>query len=84
MRHRIVNEGVRIDGRGVADLRPVSAEVGVLPTAHGSGLFQRGETQVLNVCTLAMPRMNQLLDTLTPGDAEALPPPLQHAAVGQR
>ena len=66
MRHRIVNEGVRIDGRGVADLRPVSAEVGVLPTAHGSGLFQRGETQVLNVCTLAMPRMNQLLDTLTP------------------
>ena len=66
VRHRIVNEGVRIDGRGVADLRPVSAEVGVLPTAHGSGLFQRGETQVLNVCTLAMPRMNQLLDTLTP------------------
>ena len=60
------SEGVRIDGRGVTDLRPVSAEVGVLPTAHGSGLFQRGETQVLNVCTLAMPRMNQLLDTLTP------------------
>ena len=56
----------------------------MLPTAHGSGLFQRGETQVLNVCTLAMPRMNQLIDTLTPGDAEALPPPLQHAAVGQR
>ena len=66
VRKRIVDDGVRIDGRGVADLRPVSAEVGVLPTAHGSGLFQRGETQVLNVCTLAMPRMNQLLDTLTP------------------
>ena len=66
VRKRIVDEGVRIDGRGVADLRPVSAEVGVLPTAHGSGLFQRGETQVMNVCTLAMPRMNQLLDTLTP------------------
>jgi polyribonucleotide nucleotidyltransferase len=66
VRKRIVEEGVRIDGRGVADLRPVSAEVGVVPTAHGSGLFQRGETQVLNVCTLAMPRMNQLLDTLTP------------------
>ena len=66
VRKRIVDEGVRIDGRGIADLRPVSAEVGVLPTAHGSGLFQRGETQVLNVCTLAMPRMNQLLDTLTP------------------
>jgi polyribonucleotide nucleotidyltransferase len=66
VRSRIVNEGARIDGRGITDLRPVSAEVGVLPTAHGSGLFQRGETQVLNVCTLAMPRMNQLLDTLTP------------------
>ena len=66
VRSRIVNEGVRIDGRGLTDLRPVSAEVGVLPTAHGSGLFQRGETQVLNVTTLAMPRMNQLLDTLSP------------------
>jgi polyribonucleotide nucleotidyltransferase len=66
VRKRIVDEGVRIDGRGLADLRPVSAEVGVLGTAHGSGLFQRGETQVLNVCTLAMPRMNQLMDTLTP------------------
>lgn len=66
VRSRIVNEGVRIDGRGLADLRPVSAEVGLLPTAHGSGLFQRGETQVLNVATLAMPRMNQLLDTLSP------------------
>jgi polyribonucleotide nucleotidyltransferase len=66
VRKRIVTEGARIDGRGPRDLRPVSAEVGVLPTAHGSGLFQRGETQVLNVCTLAMPRMNQLLDTLSP------------------
>ena len=44
----------------------MSAEVGLLPTAHGSGLFQRGETQVLDVCTLAMPRMNQLVDTLNP------------------
>ena len=66
VRKRIVEEGIRIDGRGRTDLRPVSAEVGVLPTAHGSGLFQRGETQVLNVTTLAMPRMNQLLDTLSP------------------
>ena len=64
MRKRIVEEGVRIDGRGPADLRPVSAEVGVIPTAHGSGLFQRGETQVLNVTTLGMPRMDQLLDTI--------------------
>lgn len=66
VRRRIVDEGKRIDGRGLRDLRPVSAEVGVLPTAHGSALFQRGETQVMSVCTLAMPRMNQMLDTLTP------------------
>jgi polyribonucleotide nucleotidyltransferase len=66
VRKRIVEEGIRIDGRGNTDLRPVSAEVGVLSTAHGSGLFQRGETQVMNVTTLAMPRMNQLLDTLSP------------------
>ncbi len=66
VRTRIVEEGLRIDGRGTTDLRPVSAEVGLLPTAHGSGLFQRGETQVLDVCTLAMPRMNQLVDTLNP------------------
>jgi polyribonucleotide nucleotidyltransferase len=66
VRKRIVEDGVRIDGRGLADLRPVSAEVAVLPTAHGSGLFQRGETQVMTVCTLAMPRMNQLMDTLSP------------------
>ncbi len=66
VRKRVVDDGVRIDGRRPRDLRHVSAEVGVLGTAHGSGLFQRGETQVLNVTTLAMPRMNQLLDTLSP------------------
>jgi polyribonucleotide nucleotidyltransferase len=66
IRHRVVTEGLRIDGRGPADLRPVSAEVALLPTAHGSGLFQRGETQVMNVCTLGMPKMDQLLDTLAP------------------
>ncbi|MDQ3147335.1 MAG: polyribonucleotide nucleotidyltransferase, partial [Actinomycetota bacterium] len=64
VRARIVNDGKRIDDRGPTDLRPVSAEVGLIPTAHGSGLFQRGETQVLNVCTLGMPRMDQLLDTI--------------------
>jgi polyribonucleotide nucleotidyltransferase len=66
IRKRIVEEGIRIDGRGPTDIRPVSAEVGVLPTAHGSGLFQRGETQVLNVTTLGMPKMDQMLDTLAP------------------
>ena len=64
VRQRIVEEGVRIDGRGPRDIRPLSARVGLIPTAHGSGLFQRGETQVLNVTTLGMPRMDQLLDTI--------------------
>jgi polyribonucleotide nucleotidyltransferase len=64
-RSRIVNEGVRIDGRGTTDIRPLSAEVGVVPTAHGTGLFQRGETQVLSATTLGMPRMEQMLDTIT-------------------
>ncbi|HEX4822380.1 MAG TPA: polyribonucleotide nucleotidyltransferase [Acidimicrobiales bacterium] len=68
VRKRIVDDGLRIDGRGPKDIRPLSAEVGVIPTAHGSGLFQRGETQVLNVCTLGMPKMDQLLDTLAPED----------------
>ena len=57
IRRLIVDEGVRMDGRGTNDLRALSAEVGVLPIAHGSGLFQRGETQVLNVLALGMPRM---------------------------
>jgi polyribonucleotide nucleotidyltransferase len=65
VRRRIVEEGVRIDGRGPTDIRSLSAEVGVLPTAHGSGLFQRGDTQVLSVATLGMPRMNQMLDTIS-------------------
>ena len=67
-RRRIVTEGVRIDGRGPTDLRALSAEVGVIDTAHGSGLFQRGETQVLSVLTLGMPRMEQMLDTITLDD----------------
>ncbi len=64
VRSRIVNENLRIDGRAPEDIRELSAEVGLLPTAHGSGLFQRGLTQVLNVATLGMPRMNQLIDTI--------------------
>jgi polyribonucleotide nucleotidyltransferase len=64
VRHRIATTKVRIDGRGPEDIRPLSAAVGIVPTAHGSGLFQRGETQVLNITTLGMPRMDQLLDTI--------------------
>ncbi|HET6810481.1 MAG TPA: polyribonucleotide nucleotidyltransferase [Acidimicrobiales bacterium] len=71
VRRRIVNEGLRIDGRGPTDIRRLSAQVGVLPTVHGSALFQRGETQVLNVTTLGMPRMAMdilLRDSLTIDD----------------
>ena len=66
VRKRIVEEGLRIDGRTTSQIRPLSAEVDLFPTAHGSSLFQRGETQVLNVCTLGMPRMDQMLDTISP------------------
>ncbi|MPZ73678.1 MAG: polyribonucleotide nucleotidyltransferase [Nitriliruptorales bacterium] len=66
IRRRVVNDGVRIDGRGPEDIRELSAEVGVLPRAHGSGLFRRGETQVLNVLTLGMTREAQRIDTIDP------------------
>ncbi len=65
MRERVVNDGVRLDGRGLTDIRPISVEVGIIPEAHGSGLFQRGETQVLNATTLGMQRMEQMLDTIS-------------------
>ncbi len=68
VRERVVKEGKRIDGRGPRDIRPLEAEVGILPRAHGSGLFQRGDTQVLNVTTLGMVRMEQIVDTLDPED----------------
>jgi polyribonucleotide nucleotidyltransferase len=64
VRRRIVNDGARIDGRGPTDIRTLGARVGVISTAHGSGLFERGETQVLTVATLGMPRMEQILDTI--------------------
>ncbi|MCL1597966.1 MAG: polyribonucleotide nucleotidyltransferase, partial [Actinomycetia bacterium] len=70
MRSRVVNEGVRIDGRGLKDIRQLTAEVGVVPGAHGSGLFQRGETQVLNITTLGMLKMEQMLDTISPEDSK--------------
>jgi polyribonucleotide nucleotidyltransferase len=66
MRRRVVEDGVRMDGRRPDELRPISCEVGLVPRAHGSGLFQRGETQVLNVTTLGMLRMTQMIDTIDP------------------
>ncbi|MEE3073842.1 MAG: polyribonucleotide nucleotidyltransferase, partial [Actinomycetota bacterium] len=66
VRKRIVEEGLRIDGRTPEDLRQLSSDVGILPTAHGSGLFQRGETQVLNITTLGTKRMDQMIDGIDP------------------
>jgi len=66
VRQRIISEGVRIDGRGLADIRSLSAEINVVPRVHGSSLFERGETQIMNVATLNMLRMEQMVDTLSP------------------
>jgi polyribonucleotide nucleotidyltransferase len=66
IRRRVVQEGIRIDGRGPKDIRPLSADVGLLPRAHGSGLFTRGETQVINILTLGMLRDAQRIDTIDP------------------
>ncbi len=66
VRERVLRDQVRIDGRGLADIRPLHAEVGVLPRVHGSALFERGETQILGVTTLNMLTLEQKLDTLSP------------------
>jgi polyribonucleotide nucleotidyltransferase len=66
VRERVLRDKVRIDGRGLADIRPLHAEVGVVPRVHGSALFERGETQILGVTTLNMLTMEQKLDTLSP------------------
>ena len=62
----MLRDKVRIDGRGLADIRPLHAEVGVIPRVHGSALFERGETQILGVTTLDMLTLEQKLDTLSP------------------
>ncbi len=69
IRHRILHEGVRPDGRDYATVRPLSSATGISPRAHGSGLFQRGETQVLSIAALGMPREAQKLDGLSPEES---------------
>ena len=64
VRDRVISGGARLDGRSPTDIREISAEIGLLPTVHGSSLFLRGETQVLNVTTLGMGRLEQMLDTI--------------------
>ncbi len=66
VRQRVLRDKVRIDGRGLKDIRPLSAEVEVVPRVHGSALFERGETQILGITTLNMLKMEQQLDTLSP------------------
>ena len=66
VRQRVLKDKIRIDGRGLTDIRPLKAQVRVLPRVHGSALFERGETQILGVTTLNMLRMEQQLDTLSP------------------
>jgi polyribonucleotide nucleotidyltransferase len=66
VRERVLRDKVRMDGRGLTDIRTLSAEVGVIPRVHGSALFERGETQILGVTTLNMLTLEQKLDTLSP------------------
>ena len=66
VRQRILTDHFRIDGRGITDIRALSAEVAVIPRAHGSALFQRGETQIMGVTTLDMVKMAQQIDSLGP------------------
>ena len=68
VRQRVLREKIRIDGRGLRDIRALTAEVEVIPRVHGSAMFERGETQILGVTTLNMLKMEQQLDTLSPED----------------
>ncbi|WP_062517878.1 polyribonucleotide nucleotidyltransferase [Demequina gelatinilytica] len=66
IRQRILKDGVRIDGRGLKDIRPLSAEVAVVPRVHGSAIFERGETQIMGITTLNMLKMEQQIDSFSP------------------
>ena len=68
VRRRILEKGIRPDGRALDEIRPITCEVGTLPRTHGSGLFTRGQTQVLSIATLASLSMKQTLDTVGPDD----------------
>jgi polyribonucleotide nucleotidyltransferase len=70
VRRRILDQGIRPDGRDTTTVRPIWSEVGLLPRTHGSGLFTRGETQVLTITTLGTPREEQTLDTLGHDDTK--------------
>ncbi|WP_430867075.1 polyribonucleotide nucleotidyltransferase [Demequina aurantiaca] len=66
IRQRVLTDGIRIDGRGLKDIRPLAAEVGPIPRVHGSAIFERGETQILGITTLNMLKMEQQVDSFNP------------------
>ena len=68
VRQRVLRDKIRIDGRGLRDIRALTADVEVIPRVHGSAIFERGETQILGITTLNMLKMEQQLDTLSPED----------------
>ncbi len=70
VRRWLLDEGKRVDGRGIDEIRPLSAEVGLLPRVHGSGLFTRGQTQVLTITTLGQVRDAQILDGIDEADSK--------------
>ena len=70
VRRLILDEGKRVDGRGIYDIRPLSCEVGLIPRVHGSGLFNRGRTQVLSIVTLGMKSEEQILDGIDTEEAK--------------
>ena len=84
IRQRILRDKVRIDGRGLADIRALGAEVEVLPRVHGSAIFERGETQIMGVTTLNMLKMEQMVDTLSPVTRKSLHAQLQLPALQHR
>ena len=84
MRTKILEKGVRPDGRSLTQIRPIWCETGVLPRVHGSGVFTRGETQVLSIATLAPVSEAQMIEGLGTEDQRALHAQLQHAAVFHR
>src|SRR2546425_4447447 len=70
IRRAILEEGIRPDGRGLTEIRPLHIEVGILPRTHGSALFARGQTQVLSITTLGPSGDEQIIDTLSPVDSK--------------
>ena len=66
VRDRVLKEGIRMDGRGLRDIRPITAEIHVVPRVHGSAIFERGETQIMGITTLNMLKMEQQIDALSP------------------